>query len=117
MKKIAFLLAVVLVAVMPLSVLAETYRIAENYDVNLTFSGTTANCRASVEANEPSYYLVVTMKLYHGNQLLKQWSQSSNGSVYLQKTHTVTKGQTYKLTMELMVNGTSRPSRSVTKTC
>lgn len=117
MKKIALLLVLVLMVSMPLSVLAETSRANELYGVTLTFSGTTANCRATVEIDEPSYYIVVTMKLYHGNQLLKQWSQSRNGSIDLQGTHTVTKGQTYTLTMELMINGTSRRSTSTTKTC
>ena len=117
MKKVAFLLALILVVSMPLSTLAATPRQDANYAVSLTFSGTTANCKAEVVTANESYYCVITMKLFCGNQLVKQWSQSQNGSFEMQRTCTVTKGQTYKLTMELMVNGTSRPSRSVTKTC
>lgn len=117
MKKIALLLALALVMSMPLSALAATPRSDEEYGVTLTFSGTTANCKGEVVTSYPNDYVVMTLKLFHGNQLLNQWSQSQGGSFEMVRTHTVTRGQTYTLTMELMVNGTSRRSTSTTKTC
>ena len=117
MKKIALLLVLILVVSAPLSALAVGRMGNEIYGVNLTFNGTTATCKAEVCPDYENDYSVITMKLYSGNQLLHQWSKSSNGSFELVRTCTVTKGKTYTLTMELMVNGTSRSSRSVTKTC
>ena len=117
MKKIALLLAMVLVVSMPLSALAVPSRANEEYMVTLTFIGTTAKCEGEVFTQYPNDYVVMTLKLFHGNQLLNQWSQSRGGSFEMVRTHTVTKGQTYTLTMELMINGTSRRSTSTTKTC
>lgn len=115
MRKIAFFLVLLLVVSMPLSVQAAEPKLIIR--PTLWFEGTTAHCEISMNADHTYDYLVVTMKLYQGNNLLKQWAKSSPGSVYMYETYPVTKGVTYTLTIEIMVNGTSHPSGSTTKTC
>lgn len=116
MRKLSFLLALILVLSVPIQVFA-----AESRDFwvgpNLTFSGTTANCSVSFYGNNVSEYIVVTLKLFQGNNLVKQWSKAGSGGVSLSGTCTVTKGVTYRLTAEVMINGTYVPTHSVTETC
>ena len=122
MRKLALFLALVLLMMVPVS--AEPAPASEDpapravtIDASLTFSGTTAYCSCDVAEDSPSAYIVVTMKLRKGNTVLKEWSKAGTGSVSMDKTATVTKGQTYILTVDVMVNGTSKPQQSVTKTC
>lgn len=113
MKKIALLLVLVMVLSVPVT--ASTPRITSVIP-SLTFSGNTANCKCTVLEDSQYAYIVVTMRLKSGNTILKEWSAAGNECVSISKTATVTKGQTYTLTIDVMVNGTSRPQRSVTKT-
>lgn len=83
----------------------------------LTFSGTTATCQAMVVEDSQYSYVVVTMKLWTGNQCLQTWTKAAAEKVWLKETATVTKGKTYTLTVDVMVNGTSRPQYSITKRC
>lgn len=115
MRKIALLLVIVLVMSIPLSVQATTVR--TEIVPNLSFTGTTAKCTVYAAANSTSDYVVVQLKLFQGNRLIKQWAKSSNRSVEISETYTVTKGLTYTLTAEVMINGSSYPTRSVSKTC
>lgn len=115
MRKIAFFLAIALLVSIPLSVHAAESRTV--FIPRLSFSGTTANCSVDVDGDTIYDYIVVTMKLFQGNNLLKQWSASGSRSVSMSESYKVTKGVSYTLTIEVMINGTSRPSSSVTKTC
>ena len=114
MKKPALLVALVLLLSVPAT--ANSSRISSVMP-SLSFSGTTANCECWIIEDSQYSYIVVTMKLMSGNTCLKTWSKAGAGSVTMSETTTVTKGQTYTLTVDVMVNGTSRPQYSVTKTC
>ena len=116
MKKLAVFLALVLFISVPLNVQAVEPRLIWE-GPTLTFSGTTAECELTIDADRVSDYMVVTLKLFQGNNLVKQWSKAGSISVTVSGTCTVTKGVTYTLTGEVMINGTSRPTLSVTKTC
>lgn len=83
----------------------------------LTFSGTTATCKAEVYADNVSDQITVTMKLWHNGSLLKSWTKSGTMSVKMTKTATVAKGKTYKLTVDVSINGIVQPQKSITKTC
>jgi hypothetical protein len=115
MRKIALLLAIVLVVSIPLSVQATTPR--TEIVPSLSFNGTTAKCSVFAAANNTSDYVVVQLKLFQGNKLITQWAKSSNRSVSISENCTVVKGLTYTLTAEVMINGGSYPTRSVSKTC
>lgn len=116
MKKRVVVLMLVLLFTTQTFVTAVMPRAGEVIPI-LTFSGTTATCQAMVAEDSQYSYVVVTMKLWSGNQCLQTWSKAAAEKVWLKETATVTKGQTYTLTVDVMVNGTSRPQYSVTKTC
>lgn len=116
MRKLSFILVLILVMSIPL----QAYAVESRYmwvGPKLTFSGTTANCEVEFVGNNVSDYIVVTLKLFNGNNLVKQWSRAGSATVSLSSSCTVTKGVTYTLTCEVMVNGTSLRTYSTTKTC
>ena len=114
MKKAALLIAFLFLISVPAS--ASSPRMITANPV-LSFSETTANCSCYVSEGTNHDYVVVTMKLQCGNTVIKQWTQSGAGSVYMSKNVTVTKGETYTLTLDVMVNGTSRSQYSIARTC
>lgn len=84
---------------------------------NLNFSGTTASCSATVSGNKATDTVNMTVKLWNGNTCLKTWTASGTRSVTLKKTATVSKGKTYKLTVDFTINGVKQNPQSTTKTC
>ena len=116
MKKRVIVLIFVLLFTIPSIAFAATPKTGSVIP-KLSFSGTTATCQATVLEDSPYSYIVVTMKLWSGNQCLHTWTKADTETVMLKETATVTKGQTYRLTVDIMVNGTSRPQYSITRTC
>ena len=114
MKKMAFLLALILIVAVPMEVAAATREITSP---QLNFSGTTAKCSVVVTGDNSSQYIQVTMKLMYGSTTVASWSGSGYGYVYLSKTATVTSGRTYKLVVQVTVDGVVKDPVSVTKTC
>lgn len=115
MKKIAFLLAIVLVISAPLTVSAATY--ALSIRPQLSFSGTTANCGVTVVGNTMSEHIEVEMKLMHGSTCVATWFADSYGYVVMKETTGVTKGQTYELVVAVTVNGVSKTPVTHSGTC
>lgn len=83
---------------------------------SISFSGSTATCSVYVEETDDNAYIVVTMKLWADNRVLQTWTKTGLGEVELIRTASATKGETYTLEVSVMVNGISKPTRSVTKT-
>lgn len=84
---------------------------------NISFSGTSATCTASARADNARDSVVLVAKLWHGNTCLSVWTATGTQSAQLQKTKSVTRGETYKLTLDVTINGVSQPTRTVTRTC
>lgn len=84
---------------------------------SLSFSGTTASCRIIVRGDRSSDTLSATAKLWTGKTCLKTWTIKGTGKIQTTKTATVSKGKTYKLTVDYTVNGVKQPQKSVTRTC
>ena len=61
--------------------------------------------------------LSATAKLWTGKTCLKTWTIKGTGKIQTTKTATVSKGKTYKLTVDYTVNGVKQPQKSVTRTC
>ena len=115
MKKMAFLLVLVLLVSLPLEAAAATRTIAVSPQLN--FTGTTAKCVVTVAGDNSSQYIQVSMKLMYGSSTVASWSGSGYGYVYLSKTATVTSGRTYTLVVQVTVDGVVKDPVSVTKTC
>ena len=102
MRKLALLLAIIIVISVPLTVSA-TPR-ALSIRPSLTYEGTTATCYVMVVGNNMSEHIEVTMKLMYGNSLITSWSNDGYGYVWLEEYATVTRGRTYTLYIEVTVN-------------
>lgn len=115
MRKVALLLAIVLVISMPLTVSAAPRALSIN--PTLAFEGTTAGCEVAVVGNTMSEYIEVTMKLMRGSYCEASWSDAGYGYVYMLEYDTVTKGRTYDLVVAVKVNGVAKTPVSVSGTC
>lgn len=116
-KKRVFALSLVLVMLLGTVVQAAGPIKAPQANYSLSFSGTTATCMANVRGNNSADQLSVTVKLWNGNTCLKTWTASGSGNLRLSKTAAVSKGKTYKMTVDYTVNGVKQPQKSTTKTC
>lgn len=92
-------------------------------DPILTFSGTTATCKADILADNGAE-ISGTMTLYRvsggRDYYVSSWSLSGTSSVYKKGTCSVTKGETYRLVVDVTVsgsNGTDNISVNTSKTC
>ena len=111
MKKIAFLLVVILVLTMPVEVLATSR--AVNIYPRFAISGTTATCLTTVFANTSTDHLKVTMKLVLGNRHIAVWTTEGYGYVTMSETASVITGKTYRLIIEVIENGIAKDPVSV----
>lgn len=113
-RTIAILLAVVLL-------LSTTVFAVENRrqpaTLSLSFSGETANCRVIASADNMNHEISATVKLYHGNTCLHTWYVSDYGILDFSETWPVSSGNTYKLTADVTINGTTYPTVSTTGSC
>ena len=115
MKKLALILVILLVISMPLQAYAATR--AAQTTPNLSISGTTARCFASVLANSSTDHLEVTMRLENRNRIVATWTSEGYGSVVMNETTRIGAGRTYKLIVEVKENGVARDPVYVTVSC
>lgn len=116
MKKIALLMAILLVVV-PLNANAAATRRSIIIKPGIAFSGTTATCTVSITGNSMKDEIDLVAILWQGNVCIATWETSSNGYVNFSKTKTVTKGKEYTLTADVTINGQVQPTMSFSKIC
>ena len=118
MRKQILALSLILVMLMGIAAQATGPMQAPAAAPKLSFSGTTATCSVIIRSGASSTDKIsVTAKLWNGRTCLKTWTASGTGRVSLSKTATVSKGKTYKLTVDYTVNSVKQPQKSVTRTC
>ena len=115
MRKVALLMAIVLIISMPLTVSAAPR--ALGISPFLEFEGTTATCEVEVVGNNVSEHIEVIMKLMHGTSCVKAWMNEGNGHVYMLAYANVIRGQTYTLLIEVKVNGVAQQPVYINGTC
>lgn len=115
MKKLALLLAIILVISMPLTVSATTR--ALSIRPSLTFEGRVATCHVLVVGNNTSEHIEVTMKLMDDTFCLASWSADGYGYVLMEQNANVIRGRTYDLVIEVTMNGVVKPPVSQSGTC
>ena len=113
MKKIAFVLAVIFVLSMPLSIQAAQPRAITVFP-EISVNGTTATCTVRAIADNMSEYLEATIRLYRGSTLIATWYEDGYGYINWTQTKTVLSGYTYKLTVDLTVDGDAVPQATAT---
>lgn len=116
MKRTAILaLILVLLAttlILPASATARGLAIIPTLD----FIGTTAYCDLSVTA-DPGEEITANIKLWHGSTCLKGWTVSDEYSLEFTGTCPVVSGQTYRMTVDVKIDGVAKPQVSNTQTC
>lgn len=115
MKKMALLLALVAVLIVPVNAFSATWALRAT--PRLTFDGTTATCKVTVVGNGTSEYIEVNLELMDGDTCIASWYSRGYGYVEMQKTKEVTPGKTYTLIAEITVNAIFKDPVSVTATC
>ena len=114
MRKVALLLAIVLVISMPLTVSATPRMLTIN--PTLAFDGITAGCDVAVVGNHISEHIEVTMMLKQGTKTLRTWYGDSYGYVYMCEYTRVLLGYTYELIIFVSVDGVAYTPVSVSGT-
>ncbi|WP_312943121.1 hypothetical protein [Oscillibacter sp.] len=116
MKRRTFSFAALLLLVLSISVQAVQLR-AVGSRPTLSFSETTASCYVNCKGASTSDKVSATLTLYQGNTYVDSWSSSGTGSVFVSGQCAVKGGKSYTLTLSYSVNGTTKPSVSVSNTC
>jgi len=121
MKKMALLLAFLLVVSFPVSAQAATPEevspLALKVYPSISFDGTTAKCSVTVIADNMSDSISVTLKLWKGSSCVASWKSSGEGYVNFSVKEIVTLGLEYKLTADVIINGVPKPTVSVSGIC
>ena len=114
MRKIALLLALVILVSTPLSAQAVTPRTL-SIRPGISYEGNIATCTARIVGNSTSEYLKATIKFWHGNTCIKTWQETGYGYIFFSGTAAATKGNSYTLTVDLTVNGVAQDTVSFSK--
>lgn len=83
----------------------------------ISFNGTTANCRVSVSADRSTDQISAVIQLWNGSTRIARWTDSGTGYLLFSNSATVSKGKTYELTVDVKINGVSKPQVSIEGTC
>lgn len=114
MRKIALLLALVMMVSIPLSVHAATPRTI-NIRPSISYNGNIAACTARIVGNSTSDHLEATIKLWRGNSCIQTWEEAGNGNIFFFETVKVIPEIAHTLTVDLWVNGVAQDRVSITK--
>ena len=108
----------VLILVVSLMVGTVAYAVetrAAKVSVNLSFSGTTANCNCTV--TDINKTIDVTLELYDGSTRVGSWTAHGTGYASINECCSVTKGKSYTLTASGTIDGVPFSGYSVSKVC
>lgn len=89
---------------------------AANTNSDLNFNGTEAICAVFVLSDKGTDKIDVTMELYQSNTVINTWNETGYGVINCSKTAKVSKGETYKLIVEIEINGIARKPITIEKT-
>ena len=115
MKKLAFLLAFVLVISMPIHTLAAPRAILAK--PQLMFSGTTGTCSVTIAGNSTSDHIEIAMNVMYGLSCVASWTADGYGYITMSETFTAVKYRTYRLQLEVRINGVQQDPVRISGTC
>lgn len=115
MKKRFLCLVAVLAILLSLAIPGKAISVcSESVHPILSINGKTASCQIAVITGSKSAKIEITMKLYQGSTKIATWTASGTGSLSMKKTKKVTAGKTYKLTVDVTIDGKKLPTASDT---
>lgn len=82
---------------------------------SLSFTGTTANCKASV--TDYGKYISATMELYENGNCVASWNGSGTNKVTFNETYGATSGYSYYVRIYGTSGGTSFDKSTTVKIC
>lgn len=115
-KKRILLLTAVISLLLLTPVHATLTRMA-NVTPALSFTGTTANCSATIYGGSTNADIAAVISLKNGNDCIKTWKESAVGYLYFTDTVSVTRGQSYTLSVDATIDGKTLPTASTSNTC
>lgn len=116
MRRTALIAALFVMLVIPITAQAATSRAIQILP-SLSFNDATANCAVTVVAEKASDTISVDLSLWQGSKCVDSWSDSGSGHLNFSTTTTVSKGNEYKLTAKVTINGVAKPTVWVYETC
>jgi len=84
---------------------------------SLHYNGTTAVCEVVASGNTADETIFATIKLMHGDEMIRTWYPSAKGILDFSETVEVTRGETYTLTVWVITSTTDMPEVSVSGKC
>ena len=115
MKKRIFPILFAFLMLFPSTAYAASFRVAPVVP-SISFNGTTASCTVFVYAEQMTDDIDAVIKLWQGSRCIKTWEESSVGDLAFSGTATVSRGQTYQLTVDVTLAGETLPRFSIEKT-
>lgn len=115
MRKVALLMAIILVISMPISVCAAPRLLTIHPAMD--FDRGTATCETEVLGNNSSEFIQVTMELKYGSTVVDSWYSEGYGYIYMLGDTRVVKGRTYDLVVSVIINGVAQTPVSIRGTC
>ena len=114
-KYTAIILAILIVASIPITAYAATPR-SLSIQPALQFKEMTATCSVTIAAEQTdSIKAVIT--LWKGSKSIATWDASGTYCIFFKNSATVTSKGEYTLTVDVEINGESKPQVSITATC
>ena len=108
MKKIALVLAALLVLSLPLSIQAAEPRMISVFP-HIDVNDTTVTYSVNAAGNNMSEYLEATIKLYRNNIWIGTWTVEGYGYIHFTKDTAAVTGSTYQMAVDLKVDGVAIP--------
>lgn len=115
MKKRVLILSVLLAFVFGLPVFAAETRTVD-IRPTLTFAETEAECKVVIMGNSSSDDITAVIKFWENGRCLETWNEDATGILNFRTTVEVSKGNTYKLTVDAVVAGEDQPTAYIEKT-
>jgi len=116
MKKSFATLSLVLMLIFSLSVSAFAASKASPIFPTLSFRGTSATCSVTISKNTNDE-IEATISLWNGSNCVDSWSVEGTTYLRFEETATVTRGKTYTLKVDAVIDGISYPTVSVSGKC
>ncbi len=114
MKKVALLIALVVLISTPLVVQAATMRTV-HISPDIAYNGNIATCTARITGNSADEYLEAIIQLWRGNVCVDTWEKTGNGYIFFSEDVAIVQGRRHTLTVDLWVNGVAQERVSVSK--
>lgn len=115
MKKRVLILTVLLAFVFGLPAFAAETR-SVYVRPTLTFAETTAECKVVIMGNTNSDDITAVIKFWENGRCLETWNEEATGILNFKTTVEVSKGNTYKLTVDAVIDGDEQPTAYIEKT-